>query len=360
MRLLIFVGLFVALQTIADNTLGLPTLKIPDSNPQTQAKIDLGRKFFYDTSFSLDGSISCASCHIQSKAFTDGLSVAKGINGKIGTKNTPTLVNVAFFNTFFLDGHSNSLESQALEPMLNPIEHGLENKQKILDVVINNNFYTKSLQSIFNLTAQDLTVTHIASVIASFERTLIAGNSAFDRYYFARDKTQLSVSSARGLRIFRGKGNCANCHEISWNNALFSDNRFYNIGIGFDKIRDLIDELTQHLAKLGDLNQAVITNKQQSELGRFNVTQFIDDIGKFKTPTLRNIALTAPYMHDGSLQTLKQVVDYYDKGGNHNKFIDAAIFPLHLSTQEKHDLIAFMQSLTSQQFTTNSLQLVDP
>ncbi|MEO1880267.1 MAG: cytochrome c peroxidase, partial [Methylococcales bacterium] len=259
--------------------------------------------------------------------------------------NSPTLLNVAFLQTFFVDGRENSLEQQALKPILNRREHGLENAQQILDVIEHDDTYKKQLQQVFAITEQDIRVEHIAQAIASFERTLIAGNSPFDQYYFAGDRSKLSASAARGLRVFRRKGNCANCHEISWNNALFTDHRFYNIGIGFKRLVDVIDRIE----KGGNTDQHALSSDQQAELGRFNVTRVIADIGKFKTPTLRNIALTAPYMHDGSLETLEQVVDYYNEGGDHNRFIDASIFPLQLSSQEKTDLVAFMQSLTSLQ-----------
>ncbi len=351
MHLYFILGLAVSFSVIADNTLGLPPLKIPAENPQTEDKIKLGQDFFQDPRFSADGTISCASCHQRDKAFTDGLAVAEGIKGQTGTRNAPTLVNAAFFTTLFLDGRENSLEAQALGPLLNPIEHGLADKQSILKTVLSDEGYRRRLQQVFNISEKDITVEHFAKVIASFERTLIAGNSLFDQYYFGRDRSRLSASAARGLLIFRRKGNCANCHEISWNNALFSDNRFYNIGgKGFDQLKPKLGGLVHALKAGVDPGQFPLTDKQRSELGRFNVTRVLEDIGKFRTPTLRNIAMTAPYMHDGSLKTLEDVVEYYDKGGDHNPFIDAAIFPLHLTDQEKKDLVTFMKALTSPQY----------
>jgi cytochrome c peroxidase len=172
---------------------------------------------------------------------------------------------------------------------------------------------------------------------------LISGNSPFDRYYFGMDQSAISMSAARGSRIFRRKGNCANCHEISLNNALLTDNRFYNIGVGFKRLAPVLEALIA--GKNPD--DLALTDGQRSELGRFNVTKALVDLGKFKTPTLRNIALTAPYMHDGSIKTLEEVIEHYDKGGDKNLFIDAKIFPLHLTQQEKADLLEFMQALTS-------------
>ncbi|KAF3981064.1 MAG: c-type cytochrome [Methylococcales symbiont of Hymedesmia sp. n. MRB-2018] len=349
MPLYIIITIVLSFQVNANDNLGLPELNIPRNNLQSKQKIALGKAFFFDTRFSKDHSISCASCHQPDKAYTDSVPQAIGINGKKGRRNSPTLINSAFFKTLFLDGRENSLEQQALQPMLNSIEHGLENEQQILQVVLNDGFYKNQLIEIFNVSEQEIKPEHIAKAIASFERTLITGNSAFDQYYFDRDRNKLNISAARGLRIFRRKGNCANCHEISWNNALFTDNRFYNIGVGFNKIQNELDRIIEYLQRSNNKNKPLLTTIQKSELGRFNVTKIIKDLGKFKTPTLRNIALTSPYMHDGSMETLEQVVDYYDKGGNKNRFLDPAIFPLQLTDQEKIDLVAFMQSLTSSQ-----------
>jgi len=334
----------------ASNTLGLPALVIPLDNPQSAEKIALGKKIFNDPKFSHNGQISCASCHLHELAFTDGKKVAEGTQGLTGLRNAPTVVNAAFFETLFVDGRANSLEQQSLQPMLNPIEHGLKNEQEILETVLQSSYYRQQIQQVFSVTAAEINVTHIEKALASFERTLIAGNSKFDQYYFAQDRSQLSASAARGLLVFKRKGNCANCHEISWDNALFTDNRFYNIGIGSKVITPIENELN---SALRNSEKFPLTAAQKIELGRFNVTRIVSDIGKFKTPTLRNIALTAPYMHDGSVQTLEEVVEYYDKGGSKNLYLDPAIFPLHLNDQEKQDLVEFMKSLTSEIYTKN-------
>jgi len=327
--------------------LGLPPLSIPEDNPQTAEKIELGRLLFNDSRLSGDGSISCASCHHSDKSFTDALKVPLGINGQTGPRNAPTVVNSAFYKTLFLDGRAGSLEEQALGPFLNPVEHGLKNYKQIINVIKSDDKYRLLFKQVFNISGEEISIDLVVKAIASFERTLVSGNSLFDQYYFGRDRTKLSDSAARGLRIFRRKGNCANCHEISWNNALFMDNSFYNIGVGFDRIKNQIPDLIASLKqgkKIEDLN---LSPEQYSELGRFNVTHIITDIGKFKTPTLRNISLTAPYMHDGSMNTLEEVIDYYDQGGDQNKYIDAAIFPLHFTEQEKTDLLEFMKALNS-------------
>ena len=345
--LILLVGLVFSTSTFADQNLGLPPLTIPNDNPQSIEKISLGKILFNDNRFSKDGTVSCASCHVVAKSYTDGLAVAKGINGQRGTRNSPTLVNAAFFNTLFLDGRVNSLEEQALGPLVNPIEHGLESHQLIVDVILNDTNYIQQFKKVFDIKKDEITIQHVSKAIASFERTLISGDSLFDRHLFGRDHSALSSSAERGLDVFKRNGNCVTCHEISWNNALFSDNRFYNIGVGFKNLTSILDQFIDDI-NLGKTPEEIpITAGQRSELGRFNVTKDVKDIGKFKTPTLRNIALTAPYMHDGSFKTLEEVIEYYDKGGDKNHFIDSKIFPLHLTQQEKTDLLEFMKSLTS-------------
>jgi len=345
--LILLVGLVFSTSTFADQNLGLPSLTIPNDNPQRLEKISLGKLLFNDKRFSRDGSISCASCHVAAKTYTDGLAVAKGINGEQGTRISPALVNAAFFNTLFLDGRANSLEEQALGPLINPIEHGLESHQLIVDVILNDTNYIQQFEKVFDIKKDEITIQHVSKAIASFERTLISGDSPFDRYLFGRDHSVLSSSAERGLDVFKRNGNCVTCHEISWNNALFSDNRFYNIGVGFKKLTPILDQFITDIKSGIKPEEFSLTALQRSELGRFNVTKDVKDIGKFKTPTLRNIVLTAPYMHDGSFKTLEEVIEYYDNGGDKNYFIDSKIFPLHLTKQEKADLLAFMKSLTS-------------
>lgn len=343
-------GLLLSGISYAKQPLGLPPLPVPADNPQSAAKIDLGRRLFNDKRFSADATISCASCHHADQVFTDGLPVAKGIGQQIGARNAPTLVNAAYFTYLFHDGRANSLEDQVLGPLTSPVEQGLKDLHLILKVVRQDKSYQSSFNTVFKIPPQAITMDHVVKAIASYERSLIAADSAFDHYLFGRDRSRLSPSAARGYRLFRRKGNCANCHEITWNHALFTDNRFYNIGVGSKKLQAVLDAFISQF-QAGKSTEAInLTKIQRSELGRFNVTKVIADIGKFKTPSLRNIALTGPYMHDGSMQTLKEVIEYYDKGGEKNRFLDAAIFPLKLTQQEKQDLLSFLQALTSPQF----------
>ncbi len=340
-------ALFFSSGALADNNLGLPALAIPSDNPQTAEKVALGRLLFNDKRLSADDSISCASCHQEDKAFTDGLPVARGVGGQTGTRNTPTVINSAFYQSQFLDGRENSLEAQSLGPLVNPIEHGLKNHQGVVDVVRQDANYAQQFKQVFNVEAKAVRIEHVAKAIASYERSLIAGNSPFDRYYFGKDQSAISASAARGSRVFRRKGNCMTCHEISWNNALFTDNRFYNVGVGFKRLDPVLGALVSAVRQGKDPDKVAMTDAQRSELGRFKVTKELADLGRFKTPSLRNIALTAPYMHDGSIKTLEEVIEHYDQGGNKSPYVDAKIFPLHLTEQEKADLVAFMKSLTS-------------
>ena len=273
---------------VTGDRLGLPKLQIPLNNPQSPEKIVLGKMLFNDIRFSADKTISCASCHQSDKGFTDGLPVAKGIHQLEGTRNTPTLINSAFYTSLFLDGRRLSLEAQAIDPFVNPIEHGLKDHRSILDIVRQDPTYRDRFNDAFGVDTTGVTIAHVVRAIASYERTLTAGNSPFDRYFFGGQKNALSKTEIRGLNLFRRKGNCANCHEISWGNALFTDNQFYNIGVGFTRLNPVLNKLLQTLKnsknKVGATDTVVLTNVQRSELGRYKVTGIPSDIGKFRTP----------------------------------------------------------------------------
>jgi cytochrome c peroxidase len=334
--------------------LGLPPVPIPADNPQTPEKIALGDKLFNDKRFSSTGDVNCATCHDPAKAFTDSpLAKAEGINKLTGTRNSPTVVNSAYFTRLFWDGRSPDLEDQSQHPFVNPVEMGLKDHEPILQVVRTDPEYVAAFQKVFGKTGDAITMKEVQQAIASFERTIVSGNSPFDRYWFGGDKTAMSESAIRGLEIFRNKGRCVSCHLIEQDHALFTDNRFHNIGVGVNKIQDSIPKLAPEFLKakaLGvDVDQTVLSNPQVSELGRFAITETLDDIGAFKTSTLRNIAVTAPFMHDGSLATLADVVEHYNNGGVTNPddpvndFLSGGIRPLNLTEQE----VAFMEALTS-------------
>ena len=340
-----------------NNMLGLPPVPIPANNPQTPAKIELGDKLFHDKRFSVDGTVSCAKCHDENHAFTDGLSVSVGHNGLTGTRNAPTVLNAAFNKSQFWDGREPDLEGQSKQPLINPVEHGLSDYAPLLAIIRTDPYYLTAFQSVFGASGDKVTINHVAQAIASFERTLVAGNSAFDRYYFKGQTDAMTDAQIRGFNIFVGQGRCVSCHVIEQDQALFTDNRFHNIGIGINQIQQDVPRLAKAFLeaknKGRNVDVIVLSDKKSSELGRFAVTDELNQIGAFKTPTLRNVELTAPYMHDGSLQTLKDVVIHYNNGGvtkagDHvNDFLSGGIRPLNLTDQQLDDLVAFMKALTS-------------
>ena len=339
---------------LAAETIGLPPVPIPSNNAQTPQKIALGKALFTDRRLSADGSVSCSHCHRPNHTFADGLSIARGVSGLKGLRNAPTLVNAVFYTSFFHDGRRASLEEQASDPFVTPFEHGLKNHQHVLSVIAKDPTYPDSFKKVFGVSVKEINIEHVTKAIASFERTLISGNSAFDRYQYGGEKQAMSASEIRGMRVFRRKGNCGNCHEIGWKSALFTDNLFYNLGVGYERLKPIFSILMKELKISMEENRppdySMLREAQRSELGRFNVTHVLSDLGRFKTPTLRNIAVTGPYMHDGSLKTLEEVVEFYDKGGVINPRLDGGIFPLKLTEQEETDLLAFLRALTSPEF----------
>ena len=352
---------WVALATLAMAApLGLPPVPIPADNPQTEAKIKLGEKLFNDQRFSSTGEVSCATCHAPDTAFTDQKVVSEGINGLTGTRNAPTVINSAYFSKQFWDGRSPDLEDQSQHPMVNPVEMGLTHHGPVLEIVRTDPDYQQAFQQAFGKSAELITMQQVMQAIASFERTVISGDSPFDRYYFGGDNTALTEAQIRGFDVFLNQGRCVSCHTIEQDHALFTDNRFHNIGIGINQVQQDVPRLAsaflQAKAEGVDVDIAVLTDQKTSELGRFAVTDTFDDMGSFKTSTLRNIAVTGPYMHDGSLKTLKEVVEHYNNGGVSDKndrvndFLSGGIRPLDLSEQQIDDLVAFMEALTSPQY----------
>ena len=313
----LFIVLIVVLDPLPMNTgfpLGLePDFQVPSHNPITVEKVSLGKRLFFDKNLSQDRSISCATCHDPLKGFSNGEAFAQGIGGTIGTRNVPSIVNRIFGRTQFWDGRSEILESQARMPLFNPDEMGMDEKL-LLNRLQEDMVYLELFQQAFNTKP---TLNGVLQAIASFERTLLSGTTDFDKYEWNGDKGALSESAVRGLLLFRGKARCSACH-IGTN---FTDEKFHNLGAG--------------------------NSIGQNDPGRASVTKKLDDLGKFKTPTLRNVTLTAPYMHDGSLETLEDVIAFYDKGGRPNPYLDKEIKPLYLTDTEKTDLLEFLKSLTS-------------
>src|SRR5664279_2765437 len=255
--------------------LGLPPVPIPADNPLTEETVALGRRLYYDPQLSVDGSISCASCHAPQFAFSDEHRVSIGVGKKKGTRHSPTVINSAYNSLQFWDGRAVSLEEQAKGPMENPVEmaHTLDGVVKRVQA---DPKYKEMFYKAWGTDQIDIDL--IAKSIASFERTVIAGNSPFDRFYYGHDSKAMSLEAQRGMKIFVSpkKGNCATCHPLGKEYSIFTDNKFHNLGIGADTHGNLNDE------------------------GRYKVTKDDADMGAFKTPTLRNLTNRGPYMHDGS------------------------------------------------------------
>lgn len=338
--------------------MGLPAVPVPSANPQSEAKIALGNQLFNDVRFSSTGDVSCATCHNAAKAFTDSpLRTSEGIKKLTGTRNAPTILNAAFNKTQFWDGRSPSLEDQALHPFLNPIEMGLVTHEPILDVIREDRTYRRAFKRVFQLNSDEITMNHVTKAIAAFERTSVSGGSPFDRWYFGSDETATSEEAKRGFEIFLTQGRCVSCHTIEQDHALFTDHKFHNIGVGINgmeaRVAELAGAFLRAKAEGMEVDVKVLTDPDASHLGRFAVDEELSSLGGFKTPTLRNVAATAPYMHDGSLQTLRDVVVHYNNGGvtevgaEANAFLSGGIRPLNLTDIQIDELVAFMESLTS-------------
>jgi cytochrome c peroxidase len=298
--------------------LGLLPIQWPRDNPYSAAKWELGRALYYDPRLSADGSLSCATCHNPAMAFTDNLPVSTGIRGQKGGRSAPTVINRAFSLAQFWDGRAGTLEEQALGPMANPIEMG-HTHPAIVETLSAIPGYRTLFKNAFG--ADAITIERAGKAIATFERTVLSGNSAYDRYK-AGNRKALTPVQIRGFRIFTDKAKCDQCHE----GVNFTTNEYHNLGVGLEKAS---------LEKLADE-------------GRFVVTHKAEDWGAFKTPTLRDVARTAPYMHDGSLKTLDEVIEFYDKGGIANKNLDEKLKPLHLTADDKHALVEFMKALNGE------------
>jgi len=294
--------------------LGLPPFSWPRDNPYSAAKADLGRYLYFDKRLSADESISCASCHDPQRGFGDGASVSTGIKSQKGGRNAPTIINRAYALAQFWDGRAASLEEQAKGPMANPIEMGNTHDaiaSRLQQIPGYRPLFAKAFGS------DEINIDRTAQAIACFERTVLSGNAPYDRYKRG-NKAAMNASQVRGMSIFFDKAKCDRCHE----GANFTLNMYANLGVGSDK--------------------------PDPDIGRFAVTKDPRDWGLFKTPTLREIEHSGPYMHDGSLATLEEVVEFYDKGGKPNRNLDPNLRPLRLTPQEKADVVAFLKALSGE------------
>lgn len=322
----------------------------PKDNPTTPAKIALGDKLFNDKRLSSNGKVACATCHEAAKAFTDGKPLAEGV-GKT-QRNSPTVINALFNSSQFWDGRAPSLEEQAKLPITNPVEMGLKDGAAAETIVRSlGSEYAPLFRQAFGDDA--ISFDRIAQAIASFERTKVSSPAPFDRY-LQGDGKAISASAKRGWMLFNGQGRCISCHGMNPTLSFFTDNKFHNIGVAAHR-HDFVDLAKRAVEQLdkGDvesIDRLAIEVPGFTELGRFLVTKNPADIGGFKTPSLRNIAVTGPYMHDGSMATLWDVMDHYNKGGTANPFLDGGMHRLALGEPQIDDLVAFMETLTSPEY----------
>jgi cytochrome c peroxidase len=277
-------------------------MPVPEDNPLTAEKVALGRRLFHDTRLSRNRTISCASCHDPRRAFSTNRALAIGVDGRVGRRNAPAIINRGYGRAFFWDGRSALLEEQVLQPIQDANE---------MDLTLDEARARIGIEPI-----------SIAQALASYVRSILAGDSPFDRFING-DRSALTAEEQRGLRLFRGKANCTACHL----GPTFSDEQFHNTGIAWKR-------------------QSNAASGAFADHGRFTVSRNEIDRGAFKTPTLREVARTAPYMHDGSLATLEEVVEYYDRGGNHNPQLDSELHPLRLDAEDKRAIVAFLKTLS--------------
>ncbi len=323
---------------------------IPPDNPMTASKIALGEKLFFDKRLSVDRTVSCATCHDPATALADINAVGVGIENKKGARNSPTVLNTMFNELQFWDGRAPTLEEQAKLPLINPIEMGMPDHKAVVARVQEIPEYQKEFVSIFG--KEGVTIDTIAKAIASFERTQLSGNSPFDRF-IGGDKTAIPEAAKRGWELFNGKARCISCHTFNKSSPFFSDFKFHDIGVAAkdQNFSSLARRARQLLAadpkRATQILEELALSPGFSELGRYLVTKQPKDIGAFKTSMLRDIELTAPYMHNGSEKTLMDVVVFYNKGGEINPNLDGGMRPLKLTDPEIADLVELLKTFTS-------------
>ncbi|MCH7533937.1 MAG: cytochrome-c peroxidase [Gemmatimonadetes bacterium] len=300
-------------------------LPVPADNPLTPAKVALGERLFFDPLLSADEKVSCSSCHKPQHVFSDTVAVSAGVYDRRGTRNAPSIVNAAYGDSFFWDGRAATLEDQALLPIQAPNEMDMS-LDSVLQRLGGHPEYPERFAAAFP--DGEISEPNLARAIASYVRTLRSGDSPFDRF-FAGDSTALSTEARDGFRLFVGRARCSLCHA----GPTLNDQSFHNTGVAW---RD------------GML----------ADSGRAAVTRTPDALGAFKTPSLRNVARTSPYMHDGSIATLEEVLEFYDDGGNSNPYQDPDIRPLNLDASERSELLAFLRSLSGE-VTVGEVRLPD-
>ena len=330
--------------------LGLPSLPTPADNALTREKIALGRKLFFDRRLSLNQTFSCAMCHIPEQGFTSQeQATAIGIEGRTVRRNAPTIYNVAYLSSLFYDGRESTLENQVWGPFLAANEMGNPSVGSVIDKLKSLSDYRGLFEKAFR---RGPSMDSVGQAIASYERTLVSADSPFDRWHYGHRADALAPAAQQGYALFTGKAGCSQCHTIGPNAALFMDNRLHNTGVGYEESMRREPASTPVQVAPGvkfDLSSASIgqvAETRPSDLGRYEITQNPEDRWKYRTPSLRNVALTAPYMHHGGLATLREVVEFYNRGGVANENLDPLIQPLDLGADDINNLVAFLESLT--------------
>lgn len=330
--------------------LGLPPLPTPPDNPLTAAKISLGRKLFYDRRLSLNNTFSCAMCHVPEQGFTSNeMATAVGIEGRTVRRNSPTLYNVGYAQRLFHDGRENSLEQQVWGPLLAHNEMANPSIGHVIGKINHSGDYQSLFEQAFGKPPGMET---IGMALASYQRTLNSANSTFDRWHYGHDKQALPAQAQRGFKLFTGKARCSACHTITGQHALFTDQQLHNTGIGYAEAMGATGASQRVQLAPGVYTEVPaqliqsVSERKTNDLGLHEITQNPADRWRYKTPTLRNINLTAPYMHNGSLRSLKEVVEFYNRGGIANENLDSLIKPLGLTGPEIADLTAFLTMLT--------------
>lgn len=331
--------------------LGLPAITSPPDNPLTEVKIALGRLLFFDRRLSHNNTFSCAMCHVPEQGFTSNeLATAVGIEGRTVRRNSPTIYNVAYLERLFHDGRESSLEQQIWGPLLAHNEMGNPSVGLVIDQIKRIPEYPTLFEKTFP--GRGVSMETVGKALASYERVLVSGNSPFDRWYYGKEIDALNKEQQAGFRLFTGKAGCSGCHLVGNDWSLFTDNRMHNTGIGYQHSMSKTPASTQvqiapgeSITVRGDI-VADASEPRPNDLGLYEITENPDDRWKYRTPSLRNVALTAPYMHDGSLSTLKDVIEFYNRGGVENELLDPLVRPLGLTQEEIGQLLSFLDALT--------------
>ena len=335
---------------------GLPPLAFSENQALSPEKIQLGRKLFYDRRLSLNDTFSCAMCHIPEQGFTSNeLSIAIGVEGRTGRRNTPTLYNVAFASQLFHDARESALEQQIWGPLLAHNEMANPSVGYVINKIRSFSEYDGLFEQAFE--GRGVGMETLGAAIAAYERTLISANSAFDRWHYANDAQALTSRQKAGFKLFNGKAGCSACHLVDEAYALFKDGKLHNTGLGYEYSMGTSSATRRIQLAPGvfvNVDRAIIDELSEpaaSDLGYYEVSQDPDDRWKYKTPSLRNISLTAPYMHNGRFTSLKDVVEFYNRGGISNETLDPLIHPLGLDDEEIEQLVAFLHSLSGDNVT---------